>query len=635
MATFETLCFDNAVLRTLPIDDIKENFVRRVRGACFSLISPTPVKKPKLVAFSRSAMGLLDLGDEEMKRADAAVYFSGNCLLFGSVTAAHCYCGHQFGRFAGQLGDGAAVYLGEIINQSGQRWEIQLKGAGRTPYSRTADGRKVLRSSVREFLCSEAMHHLGIPTTRAGTCVTSDTMVPRDNLYNGNVINERATVILRIAPTFIRFGSFEIVKPEDASTGREGPSVGNKDILVALLDYVVSSFFPDICSEYEYGSEDRYLEFFKEVVRVTARLVALWQCVGFTHGVINTDNMSVIGLTIDYGPFGFMDHYYPDYVPNKTDSAGFYAYIKQPERCRWNLEKLAEALALVLPVERSKAELKLFDTEFEKCYTEKMKLKFGLLYHQSDEDSDLFESFFETMHQTGSDFTNSFRCLSRFPLPGAANEEQAKLDVLDYLVSQCSKRQDLLKRSSVNMEQRQLTMLMDLGRANPLVLSLLGVSMEQLQREVEMQEQRQQLEVMGDEEKEASDRQHWSKWLDQYSERLSKELEALYEMTIQELQDRRISVMNSNNPRFILRTYLAQNAIKLAEDGDFSEVSRLLRLLESPFSDEAHIDSRVGENLFTQPSSQASGASSSACASSQVQLYDSKPPVWAHDIQVT
>jgi uncharacterized protein YdiU (UPF0061 family) len=261
-------------------------------------------------------MEILDLDEDQLKRPDIALYFSGNQLPPGAETAAHCYCGHQFGRFAGQLGDGAAMYLGEVVNKSGQRWEIQLKGSGKTPYSRTADGRKVLRSSVREFLCSEAMHHLGVPTTRAGTCVTSDTWIQRDVFYTGNVIDERATVVLRIAPTFIRFGSFEIFKPADLITGREGPSVGRKDVLLTLLDYVISSFFPDIYSAYEHDSENQYLEFFKEAVRLTARLVALWQCVGFTHGVLNTDNMSIMGLTIDYGPFGFMDRFHFDYIPN-------------------------------------------------------------------------------------------------------------------------------------------------------------------------------------------------------------------------------------------------------------------------------------------------------------------------------
>ncbi|KAL5514995.1 hypothetical protein EMCRGX_G000100 [Ephydatia muelleri] len=260
-----------------------------------------------------------------MQREDLAEYFAGNKILPGSDPAAHCYCGHQFGNFAGQLGDGCALYLGEVVNVAGERWELQLKGAGKTPYSCQADGRKVLQSSIREFLCSEAMFHLGIPTTRAGTCVTSDTPVARDIFYNGNVIYEKATVISRIAPTFLRFGSFEIFKTRDPQTGRSGPSVGRMDILNQLLDYTITSFFPEV------HGEDR---------------------------VLNTDNMSIVGVTIDYGPFGFMDRYDPNHICNGSDDGGRYSYTNQPAICRWNLKKLAEALSPSLSSEAVVAGLK-------------------------------------------------------------------------------------------------------------------------------------------------------------------------------------------------------------------------------------------------------------------------------------
>lgn len=241
----------------------------------------------------------------------------------------------QFGNFSGQLGDGAAMYLGEILTEAGsKRWEIQLKGAGKTPYSRQGDGRKVLRSSIREFLCSEAMAGLGVPTTRAGSCVTSSTRVVRDMFYTGNNIEERATVIMRIAQTFLRFGSFEIFKGTDPVTGRSGPSAGmalaqvplggrvseTDQHLHAMLDYTISSFFPDLWSVRTMPeNEDQkrkvcYAAFLEEVTRRTARLAAKWQAVGFCHGVLNTDNMSIVGLTIDYGPFGFMDRFDPQHV---------------------------------------------------------------------------------------------------------------------------------------------------------------------------------------------------------------------------------------------------------------------------------------------------------------------------------
>ncbi|XP_050405227.2 protein adenylyltransferase SelO, mitochondrial-like [Patella vulgata] len=300
MAKLETLNFDNLALRSLPIDPNKEIRPRQVSGACFSKVKPIPVKNPVLVAYSASAMELLDLSQEELDRTDFAEYFSGNKLLPRSDPAAHCYCGHQFGYFSGQLGDGATMYLGEVVNKKSERWEIQFKGAGLTPYSRTADGRKVLRSSIREFLCSEAIHHLGIPTTRAGTCITSDSKVIRDIFYDGHPIEERCTIILRIAPTFIRFGSFEIFKPMDPETGRAGPSVGRKDVLVQLLDYTAKTFYPEIWSEYESDKQKVYIEMYKEIIRRTARLVVEWQAVGWCHGVLNTDNMSILGLTIDY-----------------------------------------------------------------------------------------------------------------------------------------------------------------------------------------------------------------------------------------------------------------------------------------------------------------------------------------------
>lgn len=223
------------------------------------------------------------------------------------------------------MGDGAAIYLGEIINSKGERWELQLKGAGITPYSRDADGRKVLRSSIREFLCSEAMHHLGVPTTRSATCITSDDKVVRDMFYDGNPVLERCTVISRIAPTFIRFGSFEIFKIMDHMTGRRGPSVGRKDILITLTDYVIDTFYPNINNEPNVCALEKYKEFFKEVVIRTAKTVAFWQTIGFCHGVLNTDNMSIIGLTLDYGPFGFLDRYDPDHVCNSSGLFNFYS----------------------------------------------------------------------------------------------------------------------------------------------------------------------------------------------------------------------------------------------------------------------------------------------------------------------
>nr|XP_055184434.1 protein adenylyltransferase SelO, mitochondrial isoform X2 [Nyctereutes procyonoides] len=428
------LRFDNRALRALPVEtpppgpEGAPSAPRPVPGACFSRVRPAPLRQPRLVALSEPALALLGLGAppadaaaREAREAEAALFFSGNALLPGAEPAAHCYCGHQFGQFAGQLGDGAAMYLGEVCTAAGERWELQLKGAGPTPFSRQADGRKVLRSSIREFLCSEAMFHLGIPTTRAGACVTSQSTVVRDVFYDGNPKYEKCTVVLRIASTFLRFGSFEIFKPADEHTGREGPSVGRNDIRVQMLDYVIGTFYPEIQATHAEDRVQRNAAFFREVTRRTAWMVAEWQCVGFCHGVLNTDNMSIVGLTIDYGPFGFLDRYDPDHVCNASDNAGRYTYSKQPEVCKWNLQKLLEALEPELPRELGEAILaEEFDSEFHRHYLQKMRRKLGLVRKELDDDGALVAKLLETMHLTA--FLNSLPSV----VVGDSSSEQIK-----------------------------------------------------------------------------------------------------------------------------------------------------------------------------------------------------------------
>eukprot|EP01125_Pyxidicula_operculata_P011953 TRINITY_DN3916_c0_g1_i1.p1 TRINITY_DN3916_c0_g1~~TRINITY_DN3916_c0_g1_i1.p1 ORF type:complete len:310 (-),score=60.12 TRINITY_DN3916_c0_g1_i1:1173-2102(-) len=293
------LNFDNSVLRELPIDDIEENFVREVSNATFSRVKPTPLKNPRLVALSDDALKLLDLDASKYQPETIARYFSGNELFPGAETAAHCYCGHQFGYFSGQLGDGRAMYFGEVVNKKGERWEIQFKGAGKTPYSRTADGRAVLRSSIREFLCSEAMYYLGVPTTRAGTLITSDSTVIRDLKYDNNPKSEWCAVVSRIAPTFIRFGSFEIFLPTTQDTGRTGPSFGNNELLQDIMNYTIKTHFPTIWKDSE-DKEEVYLEWYTEVVRRTAEMVALWQTVGFgnCYTIVVAINVVVIVVVV-------------------------------------------------------------------------------------------------------------------------------------------------------------------------------------------------------------------------------------------------------------------------------------------------------------------------------------------------
>lgn len=583
MVTFETLKFDNLALRRLPIDKESRNYVRTVHDACFSRVMPTPLESPKLVAVSEGAMALLDLPSTEFERKDAAELLCGNKLLAGSEPAAHCYCGHQFGHFAGQLGDGAAMYLGEVINQKGERWEIQLKGSGLTPYSRSADGRKVLRSSIREFLCSEAMYYLSVPTTRAGTCVTSATEVSRDMFYDGHPKNEKCSVILRIAPTFLRFGSFEIFKTLDQFTGRVGPSVGRTGILHQLLNYAVETFFPEIFATCGTDQEQMYMEFFKEVVKKTAILVAKWQCVGFCHGVLNTDNMSILGLTLDYGPFGFMDRFDPDHICNTSDDGGRYTYIKQPEICLWNLQKFAEAIQGAVPLSKTLPLLDTYSVEYEKCFLEEMRSKFGLLREELQVDKDLITSFYDAMETTGADFTRSFRCLSTLCVPGHAEHEASKDALKAKLLLCCSRYDDMMAHLKNQSSRTDFQLFLMLSQSNPELLEMLGKGATAKERVMAQVKKGKELSNMTAEDMDRRNARVWTDWIEKYCSRLT--VEAKGQDDLQKFQEQRVQLMNSHNPRFVLRNHIAQRAIDMAEKGDYSEVQKVLKILQRPYSD--------------------------------------------------
>ncbi|XP_067915261.1 selenoprotein O1 isoform X3 [Heterodontus francisci] len=590
-----SLRFDNLALRSLPLDPSDECGSRQVPGACFSRVRPAPVERPRLVACSLPALGLLE-PDLEVSEQELAEYFSGNRELPGSEPAAHCYCGHQFGNFAGQLGDGAAMYLGEVVNVKGQRWELQIKGAGSTPYSRQSDGRKVLRSSIREFLCSEAMFHLGIPTTRGGTCVTSDSKVIRDVLYDGHPKYEKCTIVLRIASTFLRFGSFEIFKPMDEHTGRKGPSCGRNDIRIQMLDYVIGTFYPEIQSAHSQNKVQRNAAFFREITKRTARLVADWQCVGFCHGVLNTDNMSIVGLTIDYGPFGFMDRFDPDYICNGSDNRGRYAYNQQPEICKWNLSKLAEALVPELPLEESQSIIEEeYNAEFKQHYQQKMRKKLGLLRCEKAEDEELVSELLHVFQITGADFTNTFRLLSEFPFPGISTFFTLA-EFLEKLIEQCASLEELKLAFAPSMDPRQLSMLLALSQSSPQLFDLLG-NKEGIAKELDRIEHFSELQKMTTEELLSKHKKAWTDWLQKYSSRLENEAEGVDD--IAELNTERVKVMNSNNPKFILRNYIAQNAITAAENGDFSEI--LQRCQKPGFEQVISISQKLICTIFCPP----------------------------------
>ncbi|MGG6461571.1 protein adenylyltransferase SelO [Solilutibacter silvestris] len=396
------LHFDNAFLRVLPGDPDSRNVVREVRGALWSEVMPTAVAAPRLLAYSPEMAATLGFDDEAVASAEFAEVFAGNRLLDGMRPYASNYGGHQFGQWAGQLGDGRAITLGTIAGRNGQDWELQLKGAGRTPYSRHADGRAVLRSSVREFLCSEAMHHLGIPTTRALSLVTTGEEVLRDMFYDGHPEMEAGAVVCRVAPSFLRFGHFEL------------PSArGEVELLRTLVGFAIDRHFPELKAS---SAEHRVGDWFTEVCRRTARLVAGWMRVGFVHGVLNTDNMSILGLTIDYGPYGWIDDYDPDFTPNTTDAQGRrYRFDWQPRVAYWNLTQLARALSpLFDDVAPLQAGLDAFAATYAEAERENIAGKLGLSECR-DNDLVLMADLQSWMQAAEADMTMVFRTLSDLP----------------------------------------------------------------------------------------------------------------------------------------------------------------------------------------------------------------------------
>ena len=400
VASLDEVRFDNRFTATLPADPDDANVRRQVVGACYSRVAPTPAPAPKLLARSAEMFDLLGFDPELADDPAFAAVFAGSALLEGSDPHAHCYGGHQFGNWAGQLGDGRAIALGEVVDRNGRHQTLQLKGAGPTPYSRTADGLAVLRSSVREFLCSEAMAHLGVPTTRALSLVGTGDMVMRDMLYDGNPAPEPGAVVCRVAPSFVRFGNFEIFA-----------SRGDLDTLRTLADFVIDADFGHLAPE---KAPDRYVKLFDEVVRRTADMVCEWMRVGFVHGVMNTDNMSILGLTIDYGPYGWLDDYDPDWTPNTTDAAHRrYRFGTQPHIAQWNLMQLANALyPLVGEAEPLQSALDGYVRYFEQKWSAMMAAKLGLPRLDGDADSDLATGALGVLRLVETDMTVFWRRLA-------------------------------------------------------------------------------------------------------------------------------------------------------------------------------------------------------------------------------
>ncbi|XP_024248596.1 protein adenylyltransferase SelO, mitochondrial isoform X2 [Oncorhynchus tshawytscha] len=493
------------LLEAFPLDQVDGIFVRSVKNCIFSESDPTPLKGPlRLVAVSKEVIeGMLGLDVAVSQSEDFLQYFSGGKLFPGSSPLTHRYGGHQFGYWAGQLGDGRAHLLGEYTSRKGERWELQLKGSGKTPYSRSGDGRAVVRSSVREFLCSEAMHFLGVPTSRAASLIVSEEAVWRDQFYNGKVKKERGAVVLRLATSWFRIGSLEVLaKAEEL------------DLLRKLLDFVIQEHFPSIDS----NDPGKYLIFYSRVVNETAHLIAQWMSVGFAHGVCNTDNFSLLSITIDYGPFGFMEAYNPNFVPNTSDEEGRYSIGAQANVGLFNLEKLLEALTPVLTIEQRQGFHKLF------------KAKLDLL-GEEEEDEYLIAFLLKLMEETGADFTMTFRQLSE-------------------------------------------------------------ASMQQLHN-------MSNLKVMWALQNLASHKMY-PEWVSMYLHRLKRQGG--------DSDEDRQHRMRRINPRYVLRNWMAESAIRKAEGNDFSEVELLQRILAQPY--------------LTQDAAEEAG-------------YAAQPPWWAQGLNVS
>ncbi|WP_299128129.1 protein adenylyltransferase SelO [uncultured Winogradskyella sp.] len=387
--------FDNA----LPSDPNTENYRRKVFKATHSYVTPKVPSDPKLIHASTEMIKAIGLDTKAIKTQDFIDIFSGSKIQPNTKPYAMAYAGHQFGNWAGQLGDGRAINLFEVAHQ-GKRWALQLKGAGETPYSRQGDGFAVLRSSIREYLCSEAMFHLGVPTTRALSLILSGDEVLRDMLYNGNAEYEKGAIVCRVAPSFIRFGNFDLFAARNDLKN-----------LKRLTDYTIKYFYPHLGNP----SQATYIQFFNDVAARTLEMIIHWQRVGFVHGVMNTDNMSILGLTIDYGPYGWLERFDFGWTPNTTDKQNKrYRYGNQPNIGLWNLLQLANALyPLVEDAEPFEAALNTYKEDFDVKSLNMMRSKLGL-HVQNKNDYELINQLENclTLHEV--DMTIFFRLLSHY-----------------------------------------------------------------------------------------------------------------------------------------------------------------------------------------------------------------------------
>jgi uncharacterized protein YdiU (UPF0061 family) len=397
--------------KELPADPNKNNTRRQVKEACFSYVTPRKPSNPSVIHTSAEMLSALGMSKEDAQSEHFKNVFTGAKVLDGTQPYAMCYGGHQFGHWAGQLGDGRAINLGEVKHNE-KRWALQLKGSGATPYSRTADGLAVLRSSVREHLCSEAMYHLGVPTTRSLSLSLTGDEVMRDVMYDGNPAYEKGAVVCRTAPSFIRFGSFQILG-------------ARKDVvnLQKLTDYTIRHFFPNI----KETGKKAYIQFFREVAERTLDMILHWQRIGFVHGVMNTDNMSILGLTIDYGPYGWLEGYDPSWTPNTTDAQGKrYRFGNQANMALWNLIQLANVLLLLIEeTEPLEATLHYFQNEYPNKNRKMMLSKLGL-QSDTEETATLINNLRGILQANETDMTIFYRNLANISKDESKPSEHLK-----------------------------------------------------------------------------------------------------------------------------------------------------------------------------------------------------------------
>ena len=495
--TTHSLSFDNQFTQCFSADEVTENYPRQVNQA-FSWVTPKLTAAPVLLAVTKRLATDLGFTDDAVTKPLFANVFSGNQLLAGMQPYAMNYGGHQFGQWAGQLGDGRAINLGQVTTEQGTLLTLQLKGAGPTPYSRTADGLAVLRSSIREFLCSEAMFHLGVPTTRAlSLCLTGDSVV-RDMFYNGNAKAELGAVVCRVSPSFLRFGCFQLPA-----------SRGDKQLLTQLVDFSITQNFPHLGQP----CKASYLQWFKEISERTCQLIIHWMRVGFVHGVMNTDNLSIIGETIDYGPYGWIDNFDLGWTPNTTDAQGKrYSFGAQAEIGQWNLFQLANAIyPLIEDAEPLNNILNDYAALYQQSWGEMMASKLGFEEYQSD-DNELFISLENIMTELEMDMTLFYRLLAKATLNHSTN-------VLAFF-HECFYQPEALELPEITLLEQ---------------------------------------------------------WLVRYFKRLEANC---YD------NDERAIKMNRVNPKYVLRNYLAQQAIEQAEQGNYELLHTLQTVFMNPYDEQ-------------------------------------------------